>query len=139
MKHTAAVVQPLAGIVIEGLPALRCQGRKGGIVKQLVVPGPQDWDHVQPVFPGEVEIPLVVGGASEDGAGAIVHQHEIGDIDRQVHIRQERVDGDDTGVVTALLRRLDRLLAGAEQPAFGDEVGELRIIAGQRARQGVVR
>ncbi len=32
---------------------------------------------------GKIEIALVVSRAAKDGAGAVIHQHEIGDIDRQ--------------------------------------------------------
>ncbi len=44
------------------------------------------------VFAGEIEIALVVRGAAEDRAGAIAHQHEVRDIDRQLPVRIERMD-----------------------------------------------
>jgi hypothetical protein len=40
-------------------------------------------DHRQVVLPREVEVALVVGRAAEDRAGAVVHQDEVGDVDRQ--------------------------------------------------------
>ena len=46
--------------------------------------------HRQAVFAGEIEIALVMGRAAEDGAGAIFHEHEIGDIDRQLPVRDRR-------------------------------------------------
>ena len=43
-----------------------------------------DGNHRQIVFAGEIEIALVVCGAAEDGAGAVRHENEIGDIDGQL-------------------------------------------------------
>ncbi len=61
--------------------------------------------HRQPVFAGEVEIALVMGGTAEDRAGAVFHQHEIGDVDRQGLARQEGMQGGDGGAIAALLLR----------------------------------
>ena len=41
-----------------------------------------DGNDVEPIFTGELQIALIVTGAAEDRAGAVFHQHEIGDIDR---------------------------------------------------------
>ena len=46
-----------------------------------------DGHHRTPVFTGEIEVALVVAGAAEDGAGAVAHDDEVGDIDRQLHVR----------------------------------------------------
>src|SRR6516164_11070845 len=43
-----------------------------------------DWHDREPVFAGEFEIALVVSGAAEDCAGAVLHQHKIGDINRNL-------------------------------------------------------
>ena len=43
------------------------------------------------------------------------------------------------GVEAALLGRLDHRLAGAHAVAFGDEVGERRIVLGELLRQRMVR
>ena len=88
----------------------------------------------EPVLAGEVEVALVVRRAAEDGTGAVVHQHEIGDVDRQVPVRIERMGDGEAGVVAALLRRLDRRHRGAERSDLGDEGGELGV--GLRARGG---
>ncbi len=40
-------------------------------------------DHRKPVFATEIKVALVMGRAAEDRAGAVVHQDEIGDPDRQ--------------------------------------------------------
>jgi hypothetical protein len=42
-------------------------------------------DHrrvAEPIFVDEVEVALVVRRAAEDRAGAVLHQHEVGDVDR---------------------------------------------------------
>ena len=41
-------------------------------------------DDRQPVFVDEIQVALVVRGAAEDRAGAVVHQDEIGDVERQL-------------------------------------------------------
>ena len=64
--------------------------------------------HRQAVLAGEVEVALVVRRAAEDRAGAVVHQDEVGDPDRQAPVRIERVDDSQAGVEAELLRRLDR-------------------------------
>ena len=70
---------------------------------------------------GKIQVALVVGRAAENRAGAIVHQHEIGDIDRQPQPLDERMLGDQTGAIPPFFRLFDRRLAGAERPAFLDE------------------
>ena len=47
--------------------------------------------HRQAVFAREVQVALVVRRAAEDRAGAVIHQHEIRDIDRQLPVR-DRTD-----------------------------------------------
>ena len=46
----------------------------------------------EPVFVDEIEVALVVRRAAEDRAGAVFHQHEVGDIDRQLPVGIERMD-----------------------------------------------
>ena len=65
------------------------------------------------VFVDEVEVALVVRGAAEDRSGAVFHQHEIGDVNRQLPVRIERMDRADAGVETLLLGGIDDLLRGA--------------------------
>jgi hypothetical protein len=74
--------------------------------------------------------------AAEDGAGAVFHQHEIGDVDRQLPVRVERVLRLEAGVEALLLGRLDLGLAGADALALGDEGGELRICAASARASG---
>ena len=74
-------------------------------------------DHrriAEAVFIDEIEVALVVRGAAENRAGAVFHQHEIGDIDRQLPVRIERMQRLDAGVETLLLRGVDDFLRGAD-------------------------
>ena len=64
----------------------------------------------QAVLAGEIEVALVVRRAAEDGAGAVVHQDEVGDVDRQRPVRVERMDRPDAGVEALLLGGLDARL-----------------------------
>ena len=94
-------------------------------------------DHrrvAEAVFVGEVEIALVVRRAAEDGAGAVIHQNEIRDIDRQLPGRVERMHRLDAGVEAELLGGVDLGLGGAVLLAFRDEVGERRIFRRRRRR-----
>src|ERR1700761_7691803 len=74
----------------------------------------------------------------EDGAGAIFHQHEVRDIDRQGPARVERVHGADAGIKTLLLRGVDDLLRGADAFDLGDELGEFWILRSGGLRQRMV-
>ncbi len=88
-------------------------------------------DHRAAVLARELEVALVVRRAAEDRAGAVLHEHEIGDVDRQLLGLAQRIAAAEPGVVAALLGLLDRLLAGADPGAFGDEGGKLRVAPGE--------
>ena len=77
----------------------------------------------QAIFPREIEVALVMGGAAEDRAGAIVHQDEIGDVDGQFPRGVKGVAHAQPGVKAQLLGLFDGLLGGAA-------------LAGQRAERG---
>ena len=87
---------------------------------------------------GEIEIALVVGGTTEDRAGAIVHEHEVGDIERQRAAGGKRMPDPDSRIEAALACRLDVALADASQVALGDERRERGIGFGERCRQRVI-
>ena len=75
----------------------------------------------------EIEIALVVRRAAENRARAVLHQDEIGDIDRQAPIGVERVKDLEARVVAPLLRGLDRRDRRPDPAAFLDERRKLRI------------
>ena len=50
-----------------------------------------DTGNTQIIFAREIEVALVVRGTAENSTGAVIHQHEIGDIDGQMPARVERM------------------------------------------------
>ena len=76
-----------------------------------------------------------MGRAAEDRPGAIVHQNEVGHVDRQCRALDEGVAGGEPRVEAPLLGRLDRLLAGPQAIAFGDEGLELGVVPCQLGGQ----
>ena len=66
----------------------------------------------QGVFAGEFQIALVVGGAAENSAAAILHQYEIGHVEGQSFALDERMHDFYSGIVTFLFGRLDDRFAG---------------------------
>ena len=95
-------------------------------------------DHAldfEAVFLGEFVIALVVRRDAENRAGAVVHQHEIRDEDRQRPIGIERMD--DLGDLQAeFLRGLELGGGGAALLAAGDELGDLGRCACVRRASG---
>ena len=77
--------------------------------------------------------------AAEDGAGAVFHQNEIRDIDRQLPVRIERVQRPDAGVEAHLLGGVDLGLRGAAAPALLDERGEFGIFLRRRRGERMIR
>ena len=90
------------------------------------------------IFVGEIEVALIMGRSAVNGAGAVIHQNEIRDIDRQIPVRIERVDGADAGVKTELFRLVDHLLGGAGALALGNEGREIGIFCRRGRRQRMV-
>ena len=76
--------------------------------------------------------------ATKDGTGAVLHQYEIGDIDRHAAVRIKRVDRFEAGGVSALFGRLDDRLTGPHPVALGDELGEPGIVFGKTLGQRVI-
>ncbi len=66
--------------------------------------------------------------AGKDRAGAVIHQDEVGDPDRQFPIGVQRVAHADAGVHPQFFGRLDGLRCGAALAAFGDEGGDLGVV-----------
>ena len=76
-------------------------------------------------------------GAAEHRPGAVVHQHEVRDIDRQMPIRIERMRHRKPGVEAHLLRGLDLGRSGPAAFAIGDERSEFGRVGGHRGGQRV--
>ena len=120
-------------------PAVAFIGGVGDDEGLRVLPGrAHDRDVAERVFVDEVEVALVVRRAAEDGAGAVVHEDEIGDVDRQLPRRVERVERRDAGVEAHLLGGIDLGLRGAAVPAFLDECGKLRILLCRRGGKRMI-
>ena len=90
------------------------------------------------VFAGEFQVALIVRRTAEDGAGAVVHQDEVGDVNGQLPARVERVQRPHAGVETFLLGGLDRRCRGAGVLALGDEFRERRIAGGCCGREWMI-
>ena len=86
----------------------------------------------QLIFPGEIQIALVMRRAAENRAGAIIHQHEIGDEHRQQDGGIERVQHRQPGIIALLFLALDIGSRGATGLGFGNERRQPRICLGQR-------
>ncbi len=74
--------------LVAGLELKDPLGRLGPVLER--VEGGDDRNDRQVVLGGEVVVALVVRRAAEDGAGAVVHQHEVGDVNRQGGCRDGR-------------------------------------------------
>ena len=122
-------VDQAAGTVI----GLVTDGERVGVL----ILGADHGGHHQIVFPREVQIALVMRRTAEHRAGAIAHQDEVRDIDRQFPAVVERMHDADAGIEALLLGGLQRFLGGAQLAALGVEGGDLGI-AFQRLGQRVV-
>ena len=80
-----------------------------------------DRQHVEIVFPREVEIPLVVGGTAENRARAVFHKNEIGNVYRQGLAVNKWMAGPKPGVVADFLGLFDHCFRRAQPAAFLDE------------------
>ncbi len=101
------------------------RGRHRGAVQALAL-GLDDDAHLEAVLAGELEVALVVGGDGHDGAGAVAHQHEVADPDRDLLVR-ERVRGVAAGEDTFLL---DPALE-ARPAVLGPQPGDLLLARGR--------
>jgi hypothetical protein len=93
-------------------------------------------DHIQPVFPREIEVALVMRRAAENRAGAVVHQDEVGDIDRQLPRGIERMPTGQAGVEAQLLGLFDGLLGRAAHARLGAEGGNVGLCASSSLASG---
>ena len=95
-------------------------------------------DHRQVILPAEIEVALIVRRAGENRPGAIVHQNEIGDPDRQFPIGVQRMAHPQPGVDPQLFGLFQRFLGGAALGRLGAERGNLAVGLGQVLGQRVV-
>ena len=94
-----SIAARLAAVDVEAVQEVGIEDRAGtdiGLVSQgesgrIGARWQHDGHDVQAVFAGEVHVALVMAGAAEDRAGAVFHQHEIGDPDRIGGALDERV------------------------------------------------
>src|SRR6185312_482273 len=68
-----------------------------------------------------------------------VHEHEIGDVERQLYRRIKRMLRRDASIEAQLLLRLDLRRGGPALAATLDERGDLWLLGGQRLRDRMVR
>ena len=94
-----------------------------------------DW---QLVLAGKIKVALVMRRAAENGAGAIIHQHEIGDIDRQVPTGIERMFDRQIGIEAHFFGGFEFGCGRPAAFALGDEILQRRGIFGERLRQRMV-
>ncbi len=94
--------------------------------------------HRQAVLVGEVEVALVARRAAEDGAGAVVHQHEVGDVDRHRPAVVEGMDDANPGVEAHLLGGLDLGGRGTAPLEVVDEGLQRRVLLRRRPGQRMV-
>ena len=115
-------------------------GRVGDDEALRVLARRADHRHVaEAVFVDEIEVALVVRRAAEDRAGAVFHQDEVRDVDRQLPARIERMHRADAGVEAQLLRGVDLGLRRAHVLALVDERRELRVVLRRGLRQRMIR
>ena len=97
----------------------------GGIgnhkIVRIFMIGKHNRQNRQIIGIGEIKVALVMRRASENSTCAIFHQHEIGDIDRQLTVYHERMQNRQTGVITTFLGGFNSCFRGAETRAFGKE------------------
>ena len=139
--------------------AVPCAGIDGDSLRRFrglqIVGGTVAADHLhdgQVEFPGEFKIPVVVARHAHDGAGAVAHQHVIGDPDRDF-FSVDRIDGVSAGEnaglgardIQAVDLRLALRLADVglhfAAPLRGGDARHQRVFRGQHdeggAEQGV--
>ena len=103
-----------------------------GLNVDLAIERDKGVDDRQVVLATEVVVALIMSGAAKDRAGAIVHQNEVGDIDRQFQRGVKGVADAQAGVVAKLVGLFDGLFGGAALTGLGAEgrdigVGFLKI------------
>ena len=97
-----------------------------------------DRRDTQTIGVNKIQITLVMGRTAEDGARAIIHQNEIGDINRNFPIGIKRMKTANAGIKSFFLRFGDGLLRRSHALAFLDKGLQGRIIHRCGFGQGMV-
>ena len=92
----------------------------------------------KPITAGEVHVALIAGRAAENGAGAVLHQDEVRDVNGKLPVLVERMDGANAGIESALFSGLDFGDGRSQPAAFLAEGFELRIVCGRRLGERMI-
>ena len=98
-----------------------------------------DRHHGQPVFAGKIKVALVARRAAENGARAVFHQHEVGDVEGDEPVFVEGVHDAHAGVEPALLCGFQLGNGGAHAPALVAKGGEFGVGRGRGLGQRMIR
>ena len=125
----------LGGLHLHAVQEIRIDERARpciGLVNngRITAIGRYDAGRGEHIFAREVKVTLVMRGNGHHRTGAIFHQHEIGDEQRQLGA-SERVDHRDASVIAHFLLRLDLRRRGAGLAAFVGKGGELGVTLGE--------
>ena len=93
--------------------------------------GHKDRRNRQAVFAGEFKVALIMRGATKDRPSAVIHQHKVGDIDRQLPIVVKGMHHSDAGIHADFLGGFHCLGGGAALAAFSKEGGNGGVVAFQ--------
>ena len=106
----------------------------GADVRLAAVLVQHDRRNRQIVFGGELPVALVVRRNRHNGAGAVLHQHEVGDPDWHF-VAGQRMDGEQTGCHAFFLHRRHLCFGDFGVAAFGDKVSQHRVAHRRLQRQ----
>ena len=117
-----------------------CVGGIGNLeVAGISIARQDNGDHAKTVGVGKIQVALVMGRTAEDGAGAIFHKHEIGDVNGKPAVRDKRMLHGQAGIETFLFSGFHSGFRRAQLGAFCKKVGGLRIVPCNSDGEGVVR
>ncbi len=117
VEKTGVDSHAIAGKSVRSGFEFRC---KRSVVR--LVGGSYNGCYRQIIFSGKIKVALVVCRAPKDRPGAVVHQHEVGDIDRQMLALDKRVLRCQAGIEPPLFSLFDCFLAGADAGAVGGKI-----------------
>ena len=104
----------------------------------IIVERKEGINHGQIIFPRKIKVALVMGGAGEDCAGAVIHHHKIGDPNRQWRAAKRILHGD-AGIKALLFSLFHSGFCCVHFLTFGTEFRQGRVLSCQALGQRVVR